>query len=125
MMPALLRHGLIAGLAVFSAGCVVPPVASGGDLLGQWQVDFDKQTIVLVQMGEQPTLGYSIKLEPPVLRSADGISLTVRQQSPAPGMLTGMALTSPCTYALLNAADVSTVQVRDAESQQVLHTWQR
>ena len=93
--------------------------------LGQWQVDFDKQTIVLVQMGEQPTLGYSIKLEPPVLRSADGISLTVRQQSPAPGMLTGMALTSPCTYALLNAADVSTVQVRDAESQQVLHTWQR
>jgi hypothetical protein len=58
------------------------------------KVDFDKEMVIAVFMGQRPTGGYAITIEDVVFGDKE-IRVTVREQSPPPDALTTQALTQP------------------------------
>lgn len=58
------------------------------------EIDFDKQSVILVALGRKTRGGYSIEISD-VHRSKDKTEITVTTKEPKPGDLTVDALTSP------------------------------
>jgi len=60
-------------------------------------VDFDHDRVVLLEMGQRPTLGYRLVLSESVARIAQGhVEIVLEWVAPASDMMVGQMLTSPC-----------------------------
>lgn len=117
-----------AGVKIFNEADWVEHLAQAGERaesLSDWQPNFANQRIALVMMGERRTLGYSITVKPPVMKTDSNIQINVKRSTPATGAIVPMALSSPCTYVLLNSVDFDALAVSDADSGLVVHRWAR
>jgi hypothetical protein len=79
-------------------------------------LDFTNEIVVLVALGQRPTLGYA--LEPatsriPIQNGTAVIPMVVRE--PPPDAMVGQALTSPCLVLGLERAGLSAVEVKDQD----------
>ncbi len=68
-------------------------------------VDFDEHMVILVAMGERPSIGYSIKIEG-AYRDGDNIVVRVVSTTPGRGCMVGAALTSPADIARMPASEM-------------------
>lgn len=64
--------------------------------------DMKNSTIVILNMGEKPTGGFSISVKD-VQEKSDKIILTVQENSPDPGSITTMGITNPYTVVKINS----------------------
>jgi len=67
-------------------------------------VDFNKEMVLAVFMGQRPTLGYATDVTA-VTREKKGLRVTVRESSPPPGALTGQLVTSPYAFVAVPRSD--------------------
>jgi len=116
-----------AGVIVFDEKGWADHAESAGEKLAaiDWSPDFSKQRVVLVRMGEKPTLGYAMSVEPPVPVKESVVSMPVKASSPPAGSIVGAALTSPCAYSLLNIAEFKELVVTDSSDDSVMHHWKK
>lgn len=115
-----------AGLKVFDEQAWSEHLTLAGEQgasLSDWALDFSRQRVVLVMLGQKPSLGYGVALKPPVLKSDSSLALLVTQFSPAAGSLVAAALTSPCAYTVVNTNSFDTVIVTDSADESVLFEW--
>lgn len=117
-----------AGVRVFDEAAWAGHLELAGGLapqLTQWTPDFSNQRITLVMMGQKPSLGYSIHLQPPVIKTGDTVSMPVKLAEPPAGSLVASALSSPCAYALIKTSEFDKLLVTDASDDSVLYEWSR
>ncbi|AKJ32057.1 hypothetical protein AAW51_5366 [Caldimonas brevitalea] len=80
-----------------------------------------QQRVVAYVMDTQPTLGYQVSVAGTTLtRRGDTLVMPVKVTRPAPGGYAATALSRPCVFAVLPAGGWQSVEVRDAESGNVL-----
>ena len=79
-------------------------------------VDFETSGIVLIEMGQQTTGGYGLKLLKPEMM-IDGMvaMIEINWQTPAPGAIVTQALTSPCLMLVVPRGDYRTLRVVDQD----------
>ncbi|HRD48737.1 MAG TPA: protease complex subunit PrcB family protein [Candidatus Contendobacter sp.] len=79
-------------------------------------VDFPREGVLLVAMGQRPSSGYGLSLAGESTAVRDGV-LTVRVdwREPPPGYRQAQVMTSPCLLALLSAASFTRMQILDQE----------
>jgi hypothetical protein len=81
-------------------------------------VDFSRQAVLLVQMGQRPTAGYGLWPEQPVARlRGDVLEVVLDWQSPPPGAILAQVVTSPCMLIAIPLAGYKTIRVLDAAGQ--------
>lgn len=68
------------------------------------QLDFSREHLVVVALGQKPTGGYGATLADSTIRSGD-LVLTLTIQQPGKGTMVTQALTTPCTVVALTAGD--------------------
>jgi len=76
------------------------------------QVNLEKEHLLFVTLGEKPTGGFSVSLASASAentKSALRLSMAVR--SPAPGMMTTQAITSPCVVVAVPATEWPEIRV--------------
>ncbi len=77
-------------------------------------VDFSRDGVVLVEMGQRGTGGYGIDLATPqVTRVDDAVQLIVHWTDPPPDAVLPQVITSPCVFITLSRGDYERVQVFD------------
>jgi hypothetical protein len=77
-------------------------------------VDFKREGVVAVYMGQRPTGGYGLTLESEDVAVANGVAtLVVAFHEPSPGGMVIQVLTSPCLLVRLPKVDVREVRVVD------------
>jgi len=77
-------------------------------------VDFARDGVVLVEMGQRGTGGYGIDLATEhVTRVGDAAQLIVRWTDPPPDAVLPQVITSPCAFITLSRGDYERVQVFD------------
>ena len=78
------------------------------------EVDFARDYVVLIDMGQRPTGGYALKLAQPSVAVEEGTA-TVRVDwiEPPPGAFVTQALTSPCLVLAVPRGDYSRLRVVD------------
>ncbi|MFK7965762.1 MAG: protease complex subunit PrcB family protein [Burkholderiaceae bacterium] len=115
-----------AGVTVFDDAAWAEHLEMAGDQLTaiDWTPDFSKQRVVLVRMGEKPTLGYAMAVEPPVPVKDSVVSMPVKASSPPAGSIVGAALTSPCAYSLINIAEFKALVVTNSADDSEMHRWE-
>lgn len=87
----------------FSSAAVAPP-----------QVNFSRERVAIIYMGQQRTAGYSLQLARQELRTYKGTAeVTVAWKKPQPGMMTAQVITSPCIVLKMPASDYTQFQVVD------------
>lgn len=59
------------------------------------QVNLEKESLVIVTLGQKPTAGYSVGLES-ATADRKTLKLAMRVNSPAPDMMVAQVITSPC-----------------------------
>lgn len=91
----------------------------GGAMAGVAPVDFTRQGVLCIAMGDKPTAGFSLGLASGEV-TMDGTTATVRitWNEPPPGALVPQMLTSPCLLVRLPKAGVSRVRVVDQAGRQ-------
>ncbi len=79
-------------------------------------VDFPRQGVLLIAMGQRSTAGYGLALADDTAIVRDGV-LTVRVdwREPPPGYRRAQVMTSPCLLAVVQDAGFSRIQVVDRE----------
>jgi len=78
-------------------------------------VDFARDGVLLVGMGQRPTGGFGIRLAAPVARVEGGVAtVRVAFTSPPPGAMVTQALTSPCLAVRVPRAGLDEVRAVDA-----------
>jgi PrcB C-terminal len=78
--------------------------------------DFDREAVLLVSMGRQPSAGYAVELARPVaLVKGEVAGLQVALRRPAPGAITAQVLTAPCLVVKLPRQGLAEVKVADAD----------
>jgi len=83
-------------------------------------VDFGRDVVLLIGMGQRPTGGFGIQLAAPVARVEGGVAtVRVAFTSPPPGAMLTQALTSPCLAVKVPGAGVAELRVVDAAGQLV------
>lgn len=81
--------------------------------------DFSRESVLVIEMGRRPTLGYSISLAEREARLRDGrLEIRVAWEEPAPGMLQGQMLTSPCLVVGVPAEARAEIVVLDVQGQE-------
>jgi hypothetical protein len=79
-------------------------------------IDFAKEGVLLIEMGERPTAGYALDLPPDAARIKDGrLELIVDWTEPPPDAITAQVITSPCLLVRLPRAGYREVRVIDQE----------
>ncbi|OEY65269.1 protease complex subunit PrcB family protein [Marinobacter sp. X15-166B] len=68
------------------------------------QLDFSREHLVLVALGQKPTGGYGVTLAQAVIESGE-LRLTVSVHQPEPGTMVTQALTTPCAVVAVTADD--------------------
>lgn len=77
-------------------------------------VDFRKEGVLAVYMGQRPTASYGLALHDPKVAIADGVgTVVVRLEQPAPGAIVAQVLTSPCLLVRMPKDGLSQVRVVD------------
>jgi hypothetical protein len=74
--------------------------SAGGAVASEPKVDWERDMVVAVELGAQPSLGYGIELES-ARREAGVVRLLFRKREPAPGSLQGQVVTHPFRCVLL------------------------
>jgi len=84
------------------------------DLKPALVVDFAASRILLVRMGQKPTAGYSLKLDPGSCNIAqETASISLVWSEPAPGMVTAQVITNPYILLKLSKGGYDNVKVVD------------
>ncbi len=83
------------------------------------QVDFNRETVLALFMGSQPTGGYGISLQRMSEENGE-IFADVRMTRPGPGDITTQALTSPWQMVRILRGNVAAVWLRDADTGEIL-----
>lgn len=78
-------------------------------------VQFEREHIVLVAIGQKRTGGYSVTLDSSEIRSGT-LELRVRVAEPAPGTIVTQALTTPCAVIAVTAEGWDDIQIIRAEN---------
>lgn len=82
-------------------------------------VDFSRETVLALFMGQRPSGGYSVSVEA-MRQVGSEVYVDVRFSEPAPGTMVSQALTSPWTMVRILRGNVSAVWLRDAATGEVL-----
>ena len=79
-------------------------------------VDFPREGVLLIAMGQRPSAGYALALADEVATASDGV-LTVRVdwREPPPGYRRAQVMTSPCLLVAVPDAGFTRVRVVDRE----------
>lgn len=79
------------------------------------KMDYSKETILIVEMGQQSTGGYQLSFDSrqPIMVHADHIAATVTWIEPEAGAITTQMLTSPCVLIRLPAGDYPALKIYD------------
>lgn len=81
-------------------------------------VDFSRQGVLLISMGQRPTAGYGLDLAPAAARLRDGVlEIGVDWQEPGPGGMAAQVVTTPCLLLQLPAVSFQRIQVVDRQGQ--------
>lgn len=89
-------------------------------------VDFEKDAVILVSMGERPTGGHAVELVRKEAAVKDGVAhVQVALRSPAKGALVTQALTRPCLALSIAREGVRGVKVLDEQGAVVASTGAR
>lgn len=87
------------------------------------KVDFSREGILLIAMGQRPTGGYRLTLGPqPVRVEADTLIIPVSWTEPAPGFAQIQVITSPCLLLKLPAISFQRIRVVDQHGQARVET---
>lgn len=87
---------------------------AGQALTAQMRLDFTRELLVLVRMGQQSTGGYSLAMIGDKARLQEGwLELPVHWREPGPGMIVTQALTSPCLFVALPRLQYEGIRVVD------------
>ncbi len=77
-------------------------------------IDFAKEGVLAIFMGQRTTGGYGLALHDPAVTIADGVgTVVVRFEEPAPGMMVTQVLTSPCLLLRMPRGGLREVRVVD------------
>ncbi len=77
-------------------------------------VDFHKEGVLAVYMGQRPTGGYALALHAPAVAIQDHVgTVVVRFEEPQPGGMVTQVITSPCLLIRLPRAELQQVRVVD------------
>ncbi len=88
----------------------------GGKLIIPPDIDFSRDAVVLVEMGQRPTLGYRLELNESVSRIEQGhAEIVLEWVAPARDMMVGQMLTSPCLLLKLERGDYREVWIKDTQ----------
>ncbi len=78
------------------------------------KIDFGRDGVVLVSMGQQRTAGYSLALHDANVPVADGVAtVVVAFETPPPGAMVAQVLTSPCLLVRLPKEGIREVRIVD------------
>jgi hypothetical protein len=92
------------------------PRTVGGTPASPPAVDFDRQRVLVVDMGSRPTAGYSVALARPRAELADGrLAIRVAWREPGPDTAVAQVTTHPCLLLRLPAGPYREVAVIDRE----------
>lgn len=81
-------------------------------------IDFNASRILLVRMGQKPTAGYSLKLDPASCRiSKSTAAVSLVWSEPAPGMVTAQVITTPYILLTISKEGYDSVKVVDQHGQ--------
>ena len=84
-------------------------------------LDPQRETILLVEMGQKPTAGYGLGLaEMPARLVGTTLEIPFRWSEPAPGAITAQVLTSPCVLLRLDAGEARSVRIVDEQGRVLL-----
>ncbi len=81
-------------------------------------IDFDRETLVAVFLGEKPSGGYSIEVQDVSLEDGD-IYINMQKTEPAPGLITTQALTSPWVFVRVLRGDIDAAWFRSTDSSEL------
>jgi len=77
-------------------------------------IDFKREGVLAVYMGQRPTAGYGLALHDPNVAIAKGVgTVVVRLEEPPPGAMVAQVLTSPCLLIRMPKAGLTEVRVVD------------
>lgn len=97
-----------------------------GSLLGgppAPEVDFKRETVILVEMGFRPSGGYEIIVNPGSVVKRDAeLEVNADFKSPPPDMLTAQVITSPCVILRLKRVSFKKIRLLDASGSVVAET---
>jgi protease stability complex PrcB-like protein len=78
------------------------------------KVDFRREGVLGVYMGQRPTAGYALALQDPTVAIADGVGrVVVRFEEPLAGAMVAQVLTSPCLLVRMPKDDIRLLRVVD------------
>ena len=80
-------------------------------------IDFERNIVLVAFMGKKPSTGYAIGFEPWVHIEGGVARVRVIEQTPEPGTVLGMVITSPFVMARLARVDFREVRLVDAEGE--------
>ncbi len=79
-------------------------------------VDFSKQRVVIIHMGQKPTAGYSLRLASKVLKVREQTAeLKLEWVEPQQGLMRAQIITNPCAVVTLPAANYKGLTVVDRD----------
>lgn len=79
-------------------------------------VDFERDGVLLVEMGQRGTAGYGVDLaSEQVRRTGDTAQVIVRWTEPRPDAVLPSMITSPCVFIVLPRGDYKRIQVIDEQ----------
>lgn len=79
-------------------------------------VDFAREVVLLVGMGQRPTAGHGVELLSPAAPVKEGVAgVRVAFRSPAAGAMTAQVITSPCLLVALSRDGLRGVAVLEGE----------
>ncbi len=82
------------------------------------ELDFSQSAVVLVKMGQRPTLGYRLALANAEAQTVDDHLVVVLEwREPPKDMMVGQMLTSPCLLLKLERGDYREVWIKDTQGQ--------
>ena len=91
----------------------------GSTAPGTGAPDFSRESVFVIEMGRRPSLGYSVSLAQREARLRDGrLEIRVVWEEPAPGMLQGQIVTSPCLVVGVPVEARAEVVVLDARERE-------
>lgn len=110
--PSLLRISDAAALERAYAGMRRSVLGSAPDPLPH--IDFARDTVLLVSMGQKPTAGYGIILPPNGVRKAGRVlEVHLEWREPPKGAVVAQVVTSPCILLKATGTDYETVRIYD------------
>ena len=101
---AVKASGKSFGASTFSTSTIPAPLPA---------VDFDKEMVAAVFLGEKPTGGYGVEISSAEVADRS-LTVFVRETSPKPGAMVTQAINQPFHIVRIEAAGVETVSFRRA-----------